>query len=86
MSRHDYQQALNLKSSDTPFYTLIMAAMMRADTANLDQLRRAFPGVYEELRQRYNAPGGFLPGEPLYDEVNEARRRAGLPTHKETLA
>lgn len=86
MSHFDYQHALNLKNADTPFYALIMAAMMRADLTNLDQLRRAYPAVYEELRQRYHAPGGFLPGEPLYEQVNEARRRAGMPTHKEMTA
>jgi hypothetical protein len=26
-------------------------------------LKEAWPDIYEELRQRYNAPGGILPGE-----------------------
>jgi len=44
-----------------PFYALIMAAMRGADTDNLDKLRAAFPEVYRELRERYNAPGGQIP-------------------------
>ncbi len=47
------------------FYTLIMAAMRCADTDNLAKLKDAFPEVYQELVDRYNAPGGLLPGEEV---------------------
>lgn len=46
------------------FYSLIMAAMRRADPTNLMLLRQAFPDTWRELNARYNAPGGKLPGEP----------------------
>jgi len=45
------------------FYSLIMAAHRQADTDNLEALRKAFPGVFEELAARYNAPGGELPDD-----------------------
>lgn len=45
------------------FYAFIMAAMRNADTPNLVKLKEAWPDVYEELRERYNAPRGLLVGE-----------------------
>jgi hypothetical protein len=48
---------------DLPFYALIQAAMRKADSANAMKLWRAFPEVWEELNQRYKAPGGRLPGD-----------------------
>jgi hypothetical protein len=47
-----------------PFYGMIQAAMRGADTDNLARLRAAFPEVYEDLKARYDAPGGVLPGDP----------------------
>jgi hypothetical protein len=34
-----------------------MAAMMQADTDNLEKLKAAFPDVYAELSRLYNTPG-----------------------------
>ena len=65
MSYNDYKQSLPL-SVQGSFYALIMAAMRNADTDNLNKLKEAWPGGFEELRKRYNAPGGFL------DEREEA--------------
>ena len=45
------------------FYSLVLAAMRQADTDNLQALRAAFPGLYEELTARYHAPGGELPDD-----------------------
>jgi hypothetical protein len=42
------------------FYSLIMAAARFADTDNFDKLEEAFPEVIQELKARYNAPGGAL--------------------------
>ena len=42
------------------FYSLLMAAIRFADTDNLTKLVQAFPEVVDELRLRYNAPGGAL--------------------------
>ncbi len=55
------------------FYTLIMTAMRFADTDNLDVLSEYWPGLYRELKERYNAPGGALtPDELTYlDRYNE---------------
>jgi hypothetical protein len=64
MSLYDYKCSKQLLvQSDPPFYALIMAAMRKADTFNTQILRSAFPLVYDELHQRYNAPGGLLPDE-----------------------
>ena len=58
-----YRKAMELKNQDYPFSSLIMAAMVRADSDNLIKLQRAFPGLWKELEERYWAPGGYLPGE-----------------------
>ena len=63
MPLYDYQLSQELAAQDVPFYALIMAAMRRADSDNLYMLRQAWPGVYDELRERYNAPGGRLPSD-----------------------
>lgn len=66
MSLYDYRvsQKLDVDNS-VSFYSLIMAAMRRADTDNEQKLRSVFPEVWEELERRYNAPGGSLTGDPL---------------------
>lgn len=60
MSHHDYQVAKDLWLADTPFYALVMAAMLRADTHNTALLGAVFPRVRAELEARYHAPGGKL--------------------------
>jgi hypothetical protein len=64
VSRHEYEVSRELALADPPFYSLIMAAMRRADTRNADLLREAFPDTWAELQARYDAPGGILPGDP----------------------
>lgn len=58
VSHFDYQLALS--AGDVPFDTLIMAAVLRADTRNATRLAVAFPELYAETQARYNAPGGVL--------------------------
>lgn len=61
MSLYDYKESLRL--SGESFYSLIMAAMLKADDNNLQKLYRSFPDVYQELKDRYNLPGGMYPEE-----------------------
>ena len=63
MSYFDYEMSKQISIERPPFYALIMAAMRQADSTNLSRLRAAFPEVWDELYERYNAPGGLLPGE-----------------------
>ena len=63
MSLHEYRQAIELHRSGVQFYALIMAAMYGADTYNVEKLRAAWPGVWDEINLRYHAPGGLLDGE-----------------------
>jgi len=58
MSLYDYQKSILINSEDYPFYALIMVAMRKADDANLAKLHTVFPEIYNELKARYNAPGG----------------------------
>lgn len=63
MSRYEYEESRRIVAGDPSFRALVMAAMRRADTANLERLRAAFPEIHAELSARYDAPGGVLPGE-----------------------
>lgn len=69
MSLHDYRQSKKLAQEDPPFYSLIMAAMRKADSKNMSKLIFAWPEVWNEFYDRYHAPGGYLPGEgPIQEE------------------
>jgi hypothetical protein len=63
MSLHEYRYSQLEAIRNAPFYALIMAAMRGADTFNAVRLRAAFPSVWEELQERYNAPCGFIKGD-----------------------
>ncbi len=74
MSLHDYRVSGELAAQGVPFLALILAAMRRADTTNLERLKLAFPEVGDELQKRYNAPSGLLPSERDWADFEEARR------------
>lgn len=63
MSLYDFHRSQALERADEPFEALIMAAMRRADSENLERLRAAFPEIHAEVTARYNLPQGLLPGE-----------------------
>lgn len=63
MSLFDYRVSQKIALEDPPFYGIVMAAMRKADTINLDKLKISFPEVWIELQKRYDAPGGVLSGE-----------------------
>ena len=56
----EYRESAKLSREDHPFYSLIMAAMRKADTANTAKLKQAWPEVWKECVARYHAPGGAL--------------------------
>jgi hypothetical protein len=61
---YDYRASERITAFPAPpFSALIMAALRRAGTDNYRRLAAAFPAIEQELRQRYNAPGGLLPHE-----------------------
>jgi hypothetical protein len=57
IGRYAYEESKRLAAAGE-FYPLLMAAMRWADTDNTERLRDAFPAVWEELHDRYHAPGG----------------------------
>jgi hypothetical protein len=65
MSLFDYKTSIEISKEDFPFYALIMSAMRKADSDNIEKLKLAFPDIYEEFEKRYNAPGGLLKGETI---------------------
>ncbi len=64
---HAYHVSRKIAAQDHPFYSLIAAAMSKADTDNLAKLRFAFPDVFDELKRRYHAPLGALPEDNITD-------------------
>jgi len=84
MSLYSYKVAGRLDRDEQDFYGLLMAAMLKADTINLERLGREWPEVVAELQQRYNAPQGLLPGErnpetgDTREELDALREKAGL--------
>lgn len=73
MSLFDYKRSSELQVHS--FYSLLMAAMRKADTDNLRKLQRAFPEVWQELQTRYNSPGGLTPSEQDLEEFEAPRRK-----------
>lgn len=65
MSYYDYETSRLIAAKDFSFYSLIMAAIRRADGINLQKLQQAFPETFAELQTRYNSPGGKLPDEDM---------------------
>lgn len=59
MSLYDFRKALEIREQDPPFYALIMAAMLKADTINIEKLKTAFPEIHIELDQRYHSKLGL---------------------------
>lgn len=60
MSLHEYLTSNAIEQLDPPFYSLIMAAMRKADSTNILKLQEAFPDVWKELDRRYRTRGGIL--------------------------
>ena len=60
MSLYDYRQSQIIEVRNYPFYACIMAAMRQADSDNAYILREAFPEVWNELQERYDAPDGLV--------------------------
>jgi hypothetical protein len=63
MSLHAYHVSRAIEKKDAPFYALIMAAMLKADSDNTAKLKAAWPEVWAELEQRYDAPLGVIPAD-----------------------
>jgi len=83
VSRFDYEASKLIAARDLPFYGIVMAAMRQADTENAERLRLAFPDTWDELQERYWAPGGFLPEELVDDAA--VREAAGLHSPEPTI-
>lgn len=86
MSLHEYRVSRQISEQGYPFYALIMAAMRQADGPNLTMLKTMFPLVWEELKERYNLPGGAYPNDefdgppsPLRDLIPAERNDAYAP-------
>jgi len=61
----EYLESQRISAEDPGFYSLIMAAMRKADSPNGYKLREAWPAVWDELNERYNAPGGAITDKEL---------------------
>jgi hypothetical protein len=72
MSQQDYQDSMSLASEPrATFETLIMAALRKGHSGQMNTLKEAFPQIYEEFHYRYWSGGGKMPGEEGYDPVTD---------------
>ena len=53
----DYKAAEDISLAPT-FGAMLIALVRKADGSNLAKIRRAWPGVIEEVAKRYDMPGG----------------------------
>lgn len=79
MSRIDYEIAKTLRTADTPFYALVMAAILKSDPHNRALLRAVFRDVHDELTAREKTPGGHLPGDDVPTRVTVTKVDRGDP-------
>lgn len=63
MSLYDYHYSRKLILDDPPFDSLIFAAIRKADSTNMERLKRSFPELAEEMQARYNARLGVIPSD-----------------------
>lgn len=77
MSLYDYRVSQKIALQGYPLDALVMAAMRKADAGNLDRLSRAYPHLWAELQERYNAPGGYILPEDAPVKAREAAEWAG---------
>ena len=56
----DYRESQKISAEGYSFHALIIAAMRKADTSNMNKLKAIFPEVYDEFVARYNATAGVL--------------------------
>lgn len=84
MSLHEYRASSELSRLGFPFYSLIMEAMRRADNTNAARLRACFPAVWDELKARYNAPGGIIDGDVLPEDDDSEPSDIGIPDDLES--
>ena len=66
-----YHAGVKISRADPPFYALLVALMLRADSYNAERLRLAFPDDWDEVQRRYDAPGGvlYVTEEALYESM-----------------
>lgn len=71
MSRENYLKSMEIARE--PFEAIIMAFMRVADDHNLAYLKMNYEYIWDELKERYNAPGGYLRHEhPDVEETKNA--------------
>ncbi len=64
MSLANFKLARLVRVANLPFETLIMAAAIKAKTADFDRLRELFPDIVNEAYDRMHHEGGVLPTDP----------------------
>lgn len=81
VSLFEYRRSIEL-SAHYSFTEIIMSAFRLADDTNIEKLKTAFPKIYEEAIERYNAKGGMLPRERFVLENPPVRHKPRTMIHK----
>ena len=63
MSAYDYDVSLAMSLEDPPFASLLMSMIRKGDTVNRAKIKAAWPNIWKEFWDRYEAAGGLLPSD-----------------------
>lgn len=74
MTREDYLLSQIISRNDPSFSALLMTLIRKADSDNRTIISRHWHAIYSEFWERYNAPGGYLPGEVVAAEGHTEKR------------
>lgn len=76
----DYWKARRLVKEDFPFYAALAYLIQKADSDNLERIRRAWPGEVTRMQERHNAPGGAITEDEkaLAQKVMDAGKMNGF--------
>lgn len=57
----EYEESKILATKDYSWLSLLFALIRKSDSNNTELIKQCWPEHYEELYNRYHAPGGYLP-------------------------
>lgn len=82
MSNYDFNQSLKLIKCNPPFYSLLRAAMINADTENTRKLALAWPELWIDNHIRYNVPGAVTSAAE-YENIHEDKMKGLKDSERE---
>lgn len=67
MGKFEYYESQDIADKHYSWLSLLFALIRKADSTNIELIKQCWPDEYNELYQRYNAPGGTIFGDKDYE-------------------